>query len=147
MRRRYASLVRRLVAPATGPAANDNGGGKSTDPAIVEAALRHFAEHGLGAARAARQPTARPGDTAPLLLVFKLLGVKFERAGDYNVTVEVDPATGETTSVLARAELLCSTWARAWSTLASAAFDSCIARANRSGSHVEEEVGIDKHGS
>ncbi len=47
-------LVRRLVAPATGPAANDNGGGKSTDPAIVEAALRHFAEHGLGAARAAR---------------------------------------------------------------------------------------------
>lgn len=43
-----------------------------------------------GKARAARQPTARPGDTAPLLLVFKLLGVKFERAGDYNVTVEVD---------------------------------------------------------
>lgn len=35
-------------------AANDNGGGKSTDPSIVEASLRHFAEYGLGAARAAR---------------------------------------------------------------------------------------------
>ena len=52
--RQSGPLIGRLVAPAVTPAANDNGGGKSTDPAIVEAALRYFAEYGLGAARAAR---------------------------------------------------------------------------------------------
>ncbi len=48
------ALSRLLVAPRPARAANDNSAGKSTDPAIVEAALRHFAEHGLSAARAAR---------------------------------------------------------------------------------------------
>ena len=47
-------MSRVLFVPARVVAANDNGAVKSTDPAIVEAALRHFAEHGLGAARAAR---------------------------------------------------------------------------------------------
>ena len=48
------AMSRLLFVPARVVAANDNGAVKSTDPAIVEAALRHFAEHGLGAARAAR---------------------------------------------------------------------------------------------
>ena len=51
--RQLGPLAHRLVAPALVPAANDNGGGKSTDPKVVEAALRLFAEHGLGAARSA----------------------------------------------------------------------------------------------
>ena len=50
----HSAFVRVLVVQAPRTAANDNGAGKSTDPAIVEAALRHFAEHGLRAARAAR---------------------------------------------------------------------------------------------
>jgi hypothetical protein len=48
------AISRLLVVPLRVAAANDNGAGKSTDPAIVEAALRHFAGHGLGAAGAAR---------------------------------------------------------------------------------------------
>lgn len=48
-------LVARLLAhrPPTGLAANDNGG-EQVSQAMLEASLRHFAAHGLGAARAAR---------------------------------------------------------------------------------------------
>lgn len=43
-----------------------------------------------GKARAARQPSAQPGDTAPLIIVFKLLGTRFDAAGDHTIKVEVD---------------------------------------------------------
>lgn len=43
-----------------------------------------------GQARAVRQPGVRPGDTTPLVLVFNLLGVRFEAAGSHTVTVELD---------------------------------------------------------
>jgi len=43
-----------------------------------------------GKARAQRQPTARPGDTAPLILVFNLLNTRFESGGDYAVSLELN---------------------------------------------------------
>ena len=43
-----------------------------------------------GKALARKQPGVSPGDTTPLLLVFNLLGVRFERPGSYTVTVELD---------------------------------------------------------
>ncbi len=53
--------------PPRDHASNDNSVGKSTDPALIEAALRFFAEHGLGAARAARHQAEQAffaGDSA-----------------------------------------------------------------------------------
>ena len=50
-------VARVLQTPAPVRAANDNGmraGHEAPDDAILRAALRHFAQHGLGAARAAR---------------------------------------------------------------------------------------------
>ena len=50
-------LVRALRCPAVRCAANDNGpvaGKDAPSDIILRAALRHFATHGLGAARAAR---------------------------------------------------------------------------------------------
>lgn len=47
-------LARLLVPNTPGPAANDNGD-EPVSAAMLEASLRHFAAHGLGAARAARQ--------------------------------------------------------------------------------------------
>ncbi|MEL7446412.1 MAG: hypothetical protein AAGK02_11465 [Pseudomonadota bacterium] len=46
-------IARALANRAIGRAANDNGDHAPNDR-ILHAALRHFAEHGLGAARAAR---------------------------------------------------------------------------------------------
>jgi hypothetical protein len=43
----------RKAREACGLPANDNGGGRATD-AMLHAALRHFAEHGLAAAQRAR---------------------------------------------------------------------------------------------
>ena len=43
-----------------------------------------------GQARARRQDGVTPGDTTPLLLVFNLLGARFEKPGSYTVTVEID---------------------------------------------------------
>lgn len=51
------SLLRTLRCPAVPYAANDNAVGVGNEPPsdlILRAALRHFAQHGLGAARAAR---------------------------------------------------------------------------------------------
>ncbi len=48
-----APIVRALVSRAVDRAANDNGCEHDSDH-MLRAALRHFAEHGLGAARAAR---------------------------------------------------------------------------------------------
>ncbi|MBW8784757.1 MAG: hypothetical protein JF593_08960 [Novosphingobium sp.] len=48
-----AALSRVLTAPAANDAANDNGAALGRD-ALLRAALRHFAEHGLGAADHAR---------------------------------------------------------------------------------------------
>ena len=47
-------IARAMVLRAAGRAANDNGDAAPTDH-MLRAALRHFAEHGLGAARAARE--------------------------------------------------------------------------------------------
>ena len=44
----------RKAREACGLPANDNGGGRATD-AMLHAALRHFAEHGLAAAQRARK--------------------------------------------------------------------------------------------
>lgn len=46
-------VARILCTPATESAANDNGE-LAVDDKLIEAALRHFAKHGLGAAREAR---------------------------------------------------------------------------------------------
>lgn len=46
-------IARALVSRAVERVANDNGGTAPSD-LMLRAALRHFAEHGLGAARAAR---------------------------------------------------------------------------------------------
>jgi hypothetical protein len=43
-----------------------------------------------GTARAQRQANARPGDTAPLMLVFNLLNTRFDDAGDFNVGLEIN---------------------------------------------------------
>ena len=48
-------LARALARKAHGRAANDNGRARDSDDLMLHAALRHFAEHGLGAARAARR--------------------------------------------------------------------------------------------
>lgn len=48
-------LARALARKAVGRAANDNGSAAASDDLMLHAALRHFAEHGLGAARAARK--------------------------------------------------------------------------------------------
>ena len=48
-------IARALARRALGRAANDNGTPESADDLMLHAALRHFAEHGLGAARAARR--------------------------------------------------------------------------------------------
>lgn len=61
-------IARALARRALGRAANDNGAFKATadnDPscdALFYAALRHFAAHGLGAARAARAEAERALD-------------------------------------------------------------------------------------
>ena len=44
----------RMVRQACGLPANDNGSDRATD-ALLHAALRHFAEHGLAAAQRARK--------------------------------------------------------------------------------------------
>jgi hypothetical protein len=44
----------RRIRESCGLPANDNGGGRATD-AMLHAALRHFAEHGLAAAQRARK--------------------------------------------------------------------------------------------
>ena len=44
----------RMAREACGLPANDNGGARATD-AMLHAALRHFAEHGLAAAQRARK--------------------------------------------------------------------------------------------
>ncbi|MEP3051436.1 MAG: hypothetical protein ABJP48_00460 [Erythrobacter sp.] len=46
-------IARALAKRAVGRAANDNGDSAPSDK-LLHAALRHFGEHGLGAARAAR---------------------------------------------------------------------------------------------
>lgn len=43
-----------------------------------------------GLTRARRSPDAEPGDTTPLLLVFNLLGLRFDGPGDNTVSVEID---------------------------------------------------------
>lgn len=47
-------IARALARRAPGRAANDNGLVSGADDLMLHAALRHFAEHGLSAARAAR---------------------------------------------------------------------------------------------
>jgi len=47
-------LSRREIGEACGLPANDNGGNRASD-AMLHAALRHFAEHGLAAAHRARK--------------------------------------------------------------------------------------------
>ena len=48
-------IARALARKALGRAANDNGRPQESDDLMLHAALRHFAAHGLGAARAARK--------------------------------------------------------------------------------------------
>lgn len=48
------SVQRLLAHDGHGQAANDNPGAEEFDDRMLHAALRHFAEHGLSAARAAR---------------------------------------------------------------------------------------------
>ncbi len=51
----HSPLARALSRRGHGVAANDNdGGARLTDDRLLYAALRHFAEHGLSAARMAR---------------------------------------------------------------------------------------------
>lgn len=52
-------VARALARRAEGCAANDNGAADGADDLMLHAALRHFAEHGLGAARAARRQAER----------------------------------------------------------------------------------------
>lgn len=47
-------IARALARRACGRAANDNGDADGAEDLMLHAALRHFAAHGLGAARAAR---------------------------------------------------------------------------------------------
>ena len=58
VRSSFGSTVAQIVAPLARPAAaNDNGyriGAPAPSEEVLRAALRHFADHGLGAARAAR---------------------------------------------------------------------------------------------
>jgi len=57
-------LSPREIGAACGLPANDNGGARTSD-AMLHAALRHFAEHGLAAAQRARkqaEAAARAGD-------------------------------------------------------------------------------------
>lgn len=49
----HSPIARALTRRAVGRAANDNG--SEADDRLLHAALRHFAEHGLGAARQARK--------------------------------------------------------------------------------------------
>jgi hypothetical protein len=51
---RSARLSPREIGKAIGLPANDNGGSRASD-AMLHAALRHFAEHGLAAAHRARK--------------------------------------------------------------------------------------------
>ena len=51
----HSPVARALARKALDRAANDNGGMQAKDDLMLHAALRHFAEHGLGAARAARR--------------------------------------------------------------------------------------------
>lgn len=51
-------LARFVPPPALGEASNDNGVLETSD-GLLHAALRHFAEHGLGAAREARSQAER----------------------------------------------------------------------------------------
>jgi len=50
----HSPIARALARRAIGRVANDNGPEQEGKQRILHAALRHFAEHGLGAARAAR---------------------------------------------------------------------------------------------
>ncbi len=43
-----------------------------------------------GSTKAVRAPGAQPGDTTPLLLVFNLLGLRFNEPADNTVSVELD---------------------------------------------------------
>ncbi len=47
-------IARALARRAIGKVANDNGKPRTATDQVLHAALRHFAEHGLGAAREAR---------------------------------------------------------------------------------------------
>lgn len=52
-------VIRAFATAVPGPAANDNTIATAADDQLLHAALRHFAEHGLGAARAARAQAER----------------------------------------------------------------------------------------
>ena len=51
----HSPIARALARRAAGFAANDNGTACPDDEKLLHAALRHFAAHGLGAAREARR--------------------------------------------------------------------------------------------
>ncbi|UAB77439.1 hypothetical protein INR77_11600 [Erythrobacter sp. SCSIO 43205] len=49
-----AASAKKILAASQGNVANDNGDKRETADRVLRAALCHFAEHGLGAARVAR---------------------------------------------------------------------------------------------
>ncbi|OBX20514.1 hypothetical protein A9995_02045 [Erythrobacter sp. QSSC1-22B] len=100
----HSPIARALARKALGRAANDNPCGEA-DPTealggqdlLLKAALRHFGEHGLGAAREARKHAERAFFTGDSQSYRWWLGVC--RALDRRLAAELDRATAGTTLI------------------------------------------------
>lgn len=97
----HSPIARALARKALGRAANDNSddetnlfGTPGGQDMMLKAALRHFAEHGLGAAREARKHAERAFFSGDNQGYSWWLGVC--RTLDRRLAAELDRATGET---------------------------------------------------
>lgn len=89
------SPVARVLSRRTpGRAANDNGNvaGIQNDDQVIHAALRHFAEHGMGAARAARKQAEEAFFAGDRLAYDWWLGIC--RALDKRIAGQLEMETG-----------------------------------------------------
>ena len=89
----HSPIARALTRRAVGSAANDNG--SESDDRLLHAALRHFAEHGLGAARQARKEAERAFFTGDREAYDWWLGVC--RTLDRQLAAQFERATSEIT--------------------------------------------------
>ncbi len=97
----HSPIARALAKKALARAANDNpgdnhggGGAPGSQDLMLKAALRHFAEHGLGAAREARKQAERAFFTGDSQGYGWWLGVC--RALDRRLAADLDRTTGAT---------------------------------------------------
>lgn len=96
----HSPIARALAKKALGRAANDNSGDETSlcgalgsQDLMLKAALRHFAEHGLGAAREARRHAERAFFSGDRQGYAWWLGVC--RALDRRLAADLDRTTGE----------------------------------------------------